>query len=187
MSWVTAESWRLSSNTSHTTDLSSLLPRKFREVARTTGFGWGAAEGRSFPFTCFPCPQLISSSPLYLPPTSHTDYPSPQADACTSPPPASPLGLGPELRHLSSHPSLRPSASSSRPNSPIPTSPKSMKSARGGGGERRPLLGNGWEEETRRVSHRSTESTVILADYMAKPSLPLPLVIAHQLGLYFAA
>ncbi|ORY90673.1 Bestrophin, RFP-TM, chloride channel-domain-containing protein [Leucosporidium creatinivorum] len=135
-------------------DLSSLLPAKFREVARTTGFGWGAAE----------------------------------ADAYTSPPPASPLGLGPELRHLSSHPSLRPSAASSRAGSPspIPTSPKSMKSAREG--ERRPLLGVGDEGESqRRVSHRSTESTVILADYMAKPSLPLPLVIAHQLGLYFAS
>lgn len=28
---------------------------------------------------------------------------------------------------------------------------------------------------------------MILADYMSKPSLPLPLVIAHQLTLYFAA
>lgn len=27
---------------------------------------------------------------------------------------------------------------------------------------------------------------VILADYLVKPSLPLPLVIAHHLGLYFA-
>ena len=45
--------------------------------------------------------------------------------------------------------------------------------------ERAPLL--------RRPTHLSTASTaVIMASYLEKPSLPLPLVIAHQLSLYFA-
>lgn len=45
--------------------------------------------------------------------------------------------------------------------------------------ERRPLLRTGTS-----TSQRSTESLVILSNYLSKPSLPLPLIIAHQLGLF---
>ncbi|KAI5476644.1 hypothetical protein MNV49_007422 [Pseudohyphozyma bogoriensis] len=47
--------------------------------------------------------------------------------------------------------------------------------------ERSPLL----RHQSRR-SQTSTDSAVILSNHLAKPSLPLPLIIAHQLGLYLA-
>lgn len=122
---------------------------------------------------------------------SSAELTSPRAaDACHSPPPASPLGVGPELRHLSSHASLHNHIKHDSTSDIPPTSPKSFTSARSAPAhERRPLLSPGGERNVGwrgHASYRSTESTVILADYLAKPSLPLPLVIAHQLGLYFA-
>ncbi|GAA5878090.1 hypothetical protein JCM3774_006480 [Rhodotorula dairenensis] len=65
-------------------------------------------------------------------------------------------------------------------------SPHSFRSIVGVQGERAPLLSPS-PRLTRKVSGLSAESSAILAEYMAKPSLPLPLVIAHHLNLYFAS
>lgn len=96
--------------------------------------------------------------------------------------------FGSEIRRLSSHGSLKAHDYAQQQTShgstlQRPTSPRSAHSA-----ERAPLLINRHSGRAQGHStHRSTDSAVILADYMAKPSLPLPLVIAHQLSLYFAA
>ncbi|GAA5923265.1 hypothetical protein JCM1841_005690 [Sporobolomyces salmonicolor] len=160
-------------------DLSSTLPPRFHDLARTTGFGWGAAEAdhHTPPLTGAHCP----------PSATHGSEP-----------------VSAEIRRLSSNISL---ASNHNPSLGVPplASPRSFRSAmwpgsdeEAGGAERRPLLGNGTgkgkegEGKMRQRLRRSrsgisTDSMVILQDYLAKPSLPLPLVIAHQLGLYFAS
>ncbi|GEM09120.1 bestrophin/UPF0187 family protein [Rhodotorula toruloides] len=92
-----------------------------------------------------------------------------------------------EIRRVSSKRSATSLLSAEESNIGVPplASPRSFASARGGEGERRPLLGrNGGG---RRATFVSTDNLVVLADYMAKPSLPLPLVIAHQLSVYFAS
>ncbi|CEQ39276.1 SPOSA6832_00803 [Sporobolomyces salmonicolor] len=154
-------------------------PPRFHDLARTTGFGWGAAEAdhHTPPLTGAHCP----------PSATHGSEP-----------------VSAEIRRLSSNISL---ASNHNPSLGVPplASPRSFRSAmwpgsdeEAGGAERRPLLGNGTgkgkegEGKMRQRLRRSrsgisTDSMVILQDYLAKPSLPLPLVIAHQLGLYFAS
>ncbi|BGP22398.1 hypothetical protein JCM10295v2_001277 [Rhodotorula toruloides] len=130
-------------------DLEHVLSPRFKQRARTTGFGWGAAE----------------------------------ADHATS----SHEPLLAEIRRVSSKRSATSLLSAEESNIGVPplASPRSFASARGGEGERRPLLGrNGGG---RRATFVSTDNLVVLADYMAKPSLPLPLVIAHQLSVYFAS
>ncbi|GAA5836808.1 hypothetical protein JCM11251_005794 [Rhodosporidiobolus azoricus] len=180
-------------------DLTPVLPDKFKEVARTTGFGWGAAEADH-----------------HTPPTSD-DPLSPSFSAVSdgpSPPPTPGLEpLSSEIRRLSSKHSTSSlisaaeagQAQDASANLAVPAvggvglghpplaSPASFRSTAwpgSGADERRPLL----RRESRKLDRRardatglSTDSMVILADYMAKPSLPLPLVIAHQLGLYFAS
>ncbi|SGY68443.1 BQ5605_C004g02889 [Microbotryum silenes-dioicae] len=78
-----------------------------------------------------------------------------------------------EIRRLASMPFLRPP-----PKSPqTPMSPHHHSHTLNE--ERTPLL-------HRSTSHVSTHSAVILNDSLAKPSIPLPLLITHQLGLYLA-
>ncbi|GAA5849827.1 hypothetical protein JCM9279_002432 [Rhodotorula babjevae] len=155
-------------------DLDPILPPKLKDVARTTGFGWGAAEA---------------------------DHSNGHA-AASRPSNGQPEGLGSEIRRLSqaSHTSLLSAEEAGHEHEheyarahgpPPPASPRSFRSAevrldgrlggREGKEERRPLL------RRRRAKSAGNESMVILSDYMAKPSLPLPLIIAHQLSLYFAS
>ncbi|TNY17131.1 Bestrophin, RFP-TM, chloride channel-domain-containing protein [Rhodotorula diobovata] len=162
-------------------DLDPLLPPKFKRVARTSGFGWGAAEDHS------------------------------HGSSSSAPAPTEVEGLASEIRRLRSqasrasllsaeeaghsHPHAHAHAHGLEP--PPPASPRSFHSVETGwtgfgGGERngargeeerRPLLGG----RRRRAKSVGGESMVILSDYMAKPSLPLPLIIAHQLSLYWAS
>ncbi|SCV72547.1 BQ2448_4084 [Microbotryum intermedium] len=125
-------------------DLSALLPSKFKEIAGTTGFGWGAAEADAAGSA------TVSAA-------------SPRA----------PEAIAQEIRRLASMTSLHPP-----PESPkTPTSPGHQSHT--SNAERTPLL-------RRSASHVSTHSAVILNDSLAKPSIPLPLLITHQLGLYLA-
>jgi hypothetical protein len=139
-------------------------PPKFKNAGSKHGFGYGAAEGR------FLFPPLLAS--LVLTFTTKNLEP-----------------VSAEFRRLSSRYSNSSllsaaeegtSTSATAIQQPPPASPRSFVSAFMKG-ERRPLL------ERREPTGMSTDSMVVLADYMAKPSLPLPLVIAHQLGLYFAS
>ncbi|GAA5987522.1 hypothetical protein JCM11641_007173 [Rhodosporidiobolus odoratus] len=154
-------------------DLVSVLPPKFQSLARTTGFGWGAAEADHSP-----------AAPHS--PTLNATKPGPEP-------------LSTEICRLSSRTSNGSILSAAEEGSlsaslPAPqvqpplASPRSFHSAAwpGGDGERRPLLGERGKLR-REATGLSTDSMVIMADYMSKPSLPLPLVIAHQLGLYFAS
>ncbi|GAA5907301.1 hypothetical protein JCM8208_007148 [Rhodotorula glutinis] len=152
-------------------DLDPVIPPKLKHVALTTGFGWGAAEADHS--------------------TTHA--------ATSRPSHAAPEGLGSEIRRLrsqTSHTSLLSAEENGHGHErahgpPPPASPRSFCSAEGSGvggargwkseEERRPLL------RRRRAKSAGDESMVILSDYMAKPSLPLPLIIAHQLSLYFAS
>ncbi|POY76045.1 hypothetical protein BMF94_0768 [Rhodotorula taiwanensis] len=144
-------------------DLEALLTPNFVKLASTTGFGWGAAEA-----------DLVKK---------YVDGP------------ATPRGRSSaqhKLRQPRSSTSLLGEAERGRPQTtttglrPPLASPSSFKSISGIDGERSPLLTAPPTARSRRLTSLSTESTVILADYMVKPSLPLPLVIAHHLGLYFA-
>ncbi|BGP45556.1 hypothetical protein JCM10450v2_001375 [Rhodotorula kratochvilovae] len=136
-------------------DLDPILPTKFKQLARTTGFGWGAAE------------------------------------AADHPPPPHVEGLASEIRRLRSQASrtslLSATEAGAGAGGPPLASPASFRSAEMREqqalteGERRPLL------RGRRAKSAAEESMVILSDYMSKPSLPLPLIIAHQLALYFAS
>ncbi|GAA6042816.1 hypothetical protein JCM8097_004442 [Rhodosporidiobolus ruineniae] len=138
-------------------DLQAVLPPKFVQVARTTGFGHGAAEA-----------DYASSS------LSPGGVPSPSP---------SPMGgvesLSSELRRVASKRSTSSLLSAAEEGASRPVSRAGSSVGRG---ERSPLLGM-----RRGPSSMSTDSLVVLADYMAKPCLPLPLVIANQLGLYFAS
>ncbi|GAA5898923.1 hypothetical protein JCM6882_004031 [Rhodosporidiobolus microsporus] len=165
-------------------DLAPVLPPKFKDLARTTGFGWGAAEADH-----------------HTPSSSHSPPPTPGLEPLSS-----------EIRRLSSKHSTSSLLSAAEEGSaqaagassttlhvpgsgeagqPPLASPASFRSAAwpASEDERRPLL----RRESRKLQPRrsatglSTDSMVVLADYMAKPSLPLPLVIAHQLSLYFAS
>ncbi|GAA5997976.1 uncharacterized protein JCM10292_002237 [Rhodotorula paludigena] len=157
-------------------DLQPLLPPKFNQVTRTAGFGWGAAEADH-------APKSTSSTPTARPARSRSLSPS------APPQPQSPRtrgaeSLGTEIRRLSSRGSHASLLASAEDGTLRPPESRGDAGGRGGGGEngeRRPLLGK------RRSTGMSTESMVILNDYMARPSLPLPLIIAHQLGLYFAS
>ncbi|GAA5929090.1 hypothetical protein JCM3775_006733 [Rhodotorula graminis] len=153
-------------------DLEPVLPLKLKDVARTTGFGWGAAEADH------------SNGAANL---SHTSNGGPE-------------GVGSEIRRLrsqASHTSLLSAEEAAHEpehaHGPPPlASPRSFRSAEVRGEGRAAGGWKGQEERTpllrrRRAKNAGAESTVILSDYMAKPSLPLPLIIAHQLSLYFAS
>ncbi|KAK4705769.1 hypothetical protein P7C70_g421, partial [Phenoliferia sp. Uapishka_3] len=76
----------------------------------------------------------------------------------------------------------------SEPSSPIYAEPRSHEYDRlsshyqGPHNERTPLN----VAKIFHTSQLSTSSTVILSNHLAKPSLPLPLIISHQLSLYLA-
>ncbi|GAA5863960.1 hypothetical protein JCM8547_005296 [Rhodosporidiobolus lusitaniae] len=154
-------------------DLASVLPHEFLSAARSTGFGRGAAEADHH------TPPPPSHPPLSPTLSSHSAPPFP---------PPSP-GLEPissEIRRLSSARSASSLLSAAEEGRPTSTGTQM--------GERAPLLearsqswAGGRRGVRREATGMSTDSMIVLADYMAKPSLPLPLVIAHQLGLYFAA
>ncbi|BGP53457.1 hypothetical protein JCM8202v2_001016 [Rhodotorula sphaerocarpa] len=143
-------------------DLEPLLTANFKKLAATTGYGWGAAEVQRR--------QSQSASPE---PSSPKRLKSKRSAASL---------LGEVERGRSSQYSAIGGV-------PSASGPESPKNDAGREGERQPLLSP--PRQTRRKSILSAaseqEQEEILADYMAKPSLPLPLVIAHHLNLYFAS
>ncbi|GAA5979649.1 hypothetical protein JCM10908_002999 [Rhodotorula pacifica] len=142
-------------------DLEHIMTPNFKKLASSTGFGWGAAEADLSQRT-----------------TPATEAPKDNGDAFfTQRSRSSVLSEAERGRSLAvdERDAIRP---------PL-ASPNSFRSIAGTEGERRPLLSP--PRVRRKFSGLSTESTVILADYMVKPSLPLPLVIAHHLNLYVAS
>lgn len=152
-------------------DLAPLLPRQFKHVGRNAGFGWGAAEG------AYRLGRSLRAS---------ADRSLPLADAAMTPPPTSPgESVGQEIRRLASQSSIKVQDFARRSGDDGFLQPPKSPRATASGNERAPLLGRNGHGQID-ASHFSTDSTVILADYMAKPSLPLPLVIAHELAMFFA-
>lgn len=127
-------------------------------MARTTGFGWGAAEGEahSIDFRVH-----LRTLPCFTAETVKTP---------TSPVPPSEnnLSIRSELRRLASQGSLKSVQLDESAGLPG-----------GAASEHSPLL-----HPVGDVSPTST--SVAMNEYLNKPSLPLPLIIAHQLSLYFA-
>ncbi|BGP18938.1 hypothetical protein JCM10213_001963 [Rhodosporidiobolus nylandii] len=155
-------------------DLASILPPKFQALARTTGFGWDPAE------TDYDTPSAAPSTAAPSPGAPSPGAPSPgQAASPTKKQRPAPQPLhasylsAPNAENGTAGPRLDPPLASPVSFRSIPEVPE---------GERRPLLG-----KYRAGQGLNTETMVVMADYMRKPSLPLPLVIAHQLGLYLAS
>ncbi|GAA6006297.1 hypothetical protein JCM10207_000593 [Rhodosporidiobolus poonsookiae] len=150
-------------------DLAPILPPKFLKLARTTGFGWGAAEADHSP-----------SSPSTVAENTNDTLSSELHRLASRRSHASNLSVAAEEGRSAT----LTSGGSAGAGAPPLASPASFHSTAwpGGDDERRPLL-----KDRRQATQMSTDSMVVLADYMAKPCLPLPLVIAHQLGQYFAS
>ncbi|KWU44618.1 UPF0187-domain-containing protein [Rhodotorula sp. JG-1b] len=153
-------------------DLDHILTPNFKRVAAVTGSGWGAAEAELIRPSSGSNPAAAASNgDILLSRQRSRSSMLSQAERGRS-------QITPQERNAATRPPL--------------ASPNSFRSYGGGvqEGEREPLLSPPPPSTPRlrkKMSGLSAESSAILADYAAKPSLPLPLVIAHHLTLYFAA
>ncbi|KAG0665441.1 hypothetical protein C6P46_006888 [Rhodotorula mucilaginosa] len=150
-------------------DLGHILTPNLERLAAATGSGWGAAGAELIrPAAANDPATAASNGDIRLTRQRSRSSMLSEAERGRS-------RVAPQERYAATRPPLA-----------SPYSFRSFDAVKGG--EREPLLSPSSAPHLRKkMSRFSAQSSAILADYAAKPSLPLPLIIAHHLTLYFAA